>query len=64
VTANVAGGTTTTITSGIVPGTFGVYQVTVELPATLTANPFTRIYLQQSFATSNIATIAIGPPLQ
>ena len=64
VTANVSGGTTTTITSGIVPGTFGLYRITVELPSGLTANPFTRIYLQQSFTTSNIATIPIGPPAQ
>jgi uncharacterized protein (TIGR03437 family) len=64
VTPNVGGGTATIVSAPMVPGSFGLYKVTIELPASLTENSLTRMYLQQSFSTSNIATIPIGPPLQ
>ncbi|MEQ1946162.1 MAG: hypothetical protein ABL995_03170 [Bryobacteraceae bacterium] len=63
-TPNIAGGTAITVSAGIVPGSFGIYQVVIELPLSLAENPLARIYLQQGFATSNVATIPIGPALQ
>jgi uncharacterized protein (TIGR03437 family) len=64
VNATVAGGQATIISSGVIPGTVGIYQVVVQLPSTLTANPFTQLFIQQAFNASNIVTIPVGAPLQ
>ncbi len=63
VNATVAGSAATILSTGIVPGTVGLYQIVVQLPSTLTANPFTQLFIQQSFNASNIVTIPIGAPL-
>jgi hypothetical protein len=38
--------------------------VVIQLPSTLTANPFTQLFIQQLFNASNIVTIPVGAPLQ
>lgn len=64
VNATVQGGAATIISTGIIPGTVGLYQVIIQLPNTLTENPFTQLFVQQSFNASNIVTVPIGAPLQ
>ncbi len=64
VNATVQGGAATIISTGIIPGTVGLYQVVIQLPNTLTANPFTQLFIQQSFNASNIVTMPVGAPLQ
>ena len=63
INATVAGGAATVISAGLVPGTNGVYQVVIQLPNSLTANPFTQLFIQQRFNASNIVTLPVGNPL-
>ncbi len=63
VNATVGGGAATIVSTGIVPGTVGIYQIVIQLPSSLTANPFTQAFIQQSFNASNIVTIPIGSPV-
>lgn len=63
INATVAGGSATVLSSGLVPGTNGVYQIVITLPSTLTANPFTQLFIQQQFNGSNIVTVPVGNPL-
>ncbi len=60
----VQGGSATIVSAGIIPGTVGLYQVVIQLPNTLTANPFTQLFIQQLFNSSNIVTLPVGSPLQ
>jgi uncharacterized protein (TIGR03437 family) len=63
VNATVAGGSATIISTGIIPGTVGLYQIVIQLPSTLTQDPFTQLFIQQAFNASNIVTIPVGSPL-
>ncbi|HEV2198607.1 MAG TPA: hypothetical protein VGR73_02215 [Bryobacteraceae bacterium] len=58
------GGAATTLAAGVVPGTIGLYQVVIQLPDTLTRDPFQQLTLSQNFTTSNIVTIPVGDPLK
>ena len=57
-------GTTTAnvLSSGLLPGTAGVYEVTFQISTTLPTNPNTQLFIAQSVFTSNIVTIAVQAP--
>jgi uncharacterized protein (TIGR03437 family) len=61
VSAQSGGSTVSVISSGYKVGMVGTNEIVLELPSTLTANPVTRLTISQSFATSNIVTIPVGP---
>lgn len=61
--ATVGGGAATVISNGIIPGTNGIYQIIIQLPSSLTANPFTQVFIQQQYTASNIVTIPVGSPV-
>jgi uncharacterized protein (TIGR03437 family) len=64
INATVGGGAAAVVSSGILPGTVGLYQVIVQLPNTLVADPFTQLFIQQLFNASNIVTLPVATPLQ
>jgi uncharacterized protein (TIGR03437 family) len=61
VSAQSGGSTVNVVSSGYKIGMVGTNEIVLELPSTLTANPLTRLTISQSFATSNIVTIPVGP---
>jgi len=64
INSTVGGGATAVISENLVPGTVGLYRVQVQLPTSLTTNPFTQLFIQQQFNASNIVTLPIGNGLQ
>jgi uncharacterized protein (TIGR03437 family) len=64
VNTTVGGGTAPVVTEAAVPGSIGMYKVSVQLPSSLTKNPFTQLFIQQQFGASNIVTLPVGDPLQ
>ena len=60
VNATVGTGSAAVISNELVPGTNGIYQVMIQLPSSLTANPFTQVFIQQQFNASNIVTIPVA----
>jgi uncharacterized protein (TIGR03437 family) len=53
------GSTANVISSGLKPGLLGIYEVQIQLPSSLTTNPFTQVYIAQNIFTSNIVTIPV-----
>jgi uncharacterized protein (TIGR03437 family) len=64
VNATIGGGAAPVISEGVVPGTVGIYQVAIQVPSSLAANPFTQLFIQQLFNASNIVTLPVGNPIQ
>ncbi len=63
VNATMGGSTAQVIGAGLPPGSYGVYQVQMVVPTSLSANNATQVYIAQNAFVSNIATIAVGTPL-
>jgi len=63
VSAQSGGATVNVISTGYKVGMVGTNEIVLELPSTLTTNPLTQLTISQSFATSNIVTIPVGPGL-
>ncbi len=64
VNSTVGGGSSAVVGEAAVPGSIGLYRVSIQLPGTLTNNPFTQLFIQQQFGASNIVTLPVGDPLQ
>jgi uncharacterized protein (TIGR03437 family) len=62
VSSLVGGKTANVISAGLKPGTFGIYEVILELNSDLPTNPLTQVTIAQSFFVSNIVTIPIFNP--
>ena len=62
VSSLVGGRTARVITCNILPGSVGLYQVTLELSNGLPTDPFTQGTIAQSFQVSNIFTIPVVSP--
>jgi len=60
VSSFVGGTAPTVIGAGLVPGSFSVYAVVLQLNSGLSANPLTQVTISQSAYTSNIVTIPVG----
>jgi hypothetical protein len=63
VSAQSGGSTVNVISTGYKVGMVGTNEIVLELPSSLTANPLTHLTISQSFTTSNIVTIPVGPGL-
>ena len=64
VNSTVGGGSSPVVGEAAVPGSIGLYRVSIQLPGSLTKNPFTQLFIQQQFGASNIVTLPVGDPLQ
>ena len=62
VSSLVGGKTANVISAGLQPGTFGLYQIVLELNGDLPTNPFTQATIAQFTYVSNIVTIPIFSP--
>ena len=49
---------------GMQVGMIGVYEIVIELNNSVTPNPQAQFTISQSFNTSNIVTVPVGPPPQ
>ncbi len=58
--ATVNGTTAQVVSAGLPAGSYGIFQVQVLLPSTLTPNPNTQINISQNAFISNTVTIAVG----
>ena len=63
VSATMGGATAQVIGAGLPPNSYGVYQVQMIVPTSLSANNATQVYIAQNAFVSNIATIAVGTPV-
>ncbi len=62
--AQVAGASGQVVSAGAKPGTIGLYEVVMEVPAGAGENSRARINISQDVYTSNTVTLPIGPPPQ
>jgi uncharacterized protein (TIGR03437 family) len=62
VSSLVGGKTANVISAGLKPGTFGLYEIVLELNGSLPTNPLTQATIAQSTYISNIVTIPIFSP--
>ncbi|HBY59686.1 MAG TPA: hypothetical protein DEH78_07670, partial [Solibacterales bacterium] len=61
--SSLAGGkTANVIYARLLPGTFGLYEVMLELNNDIPTNPFTQMTIAQSFQVSNIVTLPVVNP--
>lgn len=60
--AQIGGLTANVLSASLVVGMMGVFEVQLQLDPTLPSNPFTQMYIAQSFFTSNIVTIPVVSP--
>lgn len=64
VTATMGGSTAEVISAGLPTGSYGVYQIQMIVPTSLTANNNTQLYVAQNAYVSNIVTIPVGAAAQ
>ncbi len=62
VSATMGGSTAEVINAGLAPQSYGVYQVQLIVPSSLTANATTQLDIAQNAFVSNTVTVAIGSP--
>lgn len=62
VSSLVGGKTANIISAGLKPGTFGMYEIVLELNSDLPTNPFTQMTIAQDLFVSNIVTVPIFNP--
>lgn len=62
VSSLVGGKTANVISAGLMPGTFGLYEVVLELNSSLPTNPVTQMTIAQDIYVSNIVTLPIFNP--
>lgn len=64
VTATMGGSTAEVVAAGFAAGAYGVYQIQMIVPTSLTTNNSTQLYVAQNAFVSNIVTLAVGPAAQ
>jgi hypothetical protein len=58
--SSLAGGKTANVLSaGLLPGTVGLYEVVLQLNSSMTADPFTQLYIAQDVYISNVVTFPL-----
>ena len=62
VSALSGGSTATVLSAGLAEGMIGIYQIIMEINATIATNPYTQITISQDIYTSNIVTIPVYQP--
>ena len=50
------------LSAGLAQGMVGIYQIVMEVNATVPSNPFTQFTIAQDIYTSNIVTIPVYQP--
>ncbi len=64
VTATMGGSTAEVVSAGFASGAYGVYQVQLMVPPSLSANKATQLYIAQNAYVSNIVTVPVGAAAQ
>lgn len=64
VTATMGGSTAEVVSAGFASGAYGVYEIQMMVPTSLTANNSTQLYVAQNAYVSNIVTIPVGTARQ
>jgi uncharacterized protein (TIGR03437 family) len=62
VSATMGGSTAQVISAGLEQGSYGIYNVQMIVPSSLSANSATQLYIAQNAFISNTVTVPVGPP--
>ncbi|HSU57872.1 MAG TPA: hypothetical protein VLI55_01060 [Bryobacteraceae bacterium] len=63
VSATIGGTTAQVVAAGLATGSYGIYQVQMIVPSDAPTNAASQVYIAQNAFVSNIATVAVGPPV-
>ena len=63
VSATLSGSTAQVIYAGLPTGSYGIYQIQIIVPSDAATNNVAQLYIAQNAFVSNIATLAVGPPV-
>ncbi len=63
VSATIGSSTAQVVAAGLATGSYGIYQVQMIVPSDAPTNDKSQVYIAQNAFVSNIATIAVGPPV-